>query len=139
MGEVSVAQAAEVAVESMHAFGKEITDLGRIGDILVAVGSKSNVSVHTLAEDMKSAAVTGAMFNLNMEEITATVGALAERGLTIQPLSSALMKLYEPSDKTAKAMKELGLTTKDSAGNLKNYTQFMGELAFSVFRKPLLC
>jgi hypothetical protein len=138
LGEMTVAQSAEMAVESMHAFGKSITDLGAIGDILVAVGSKANVSVHTLAEDMKSAAVTGAMFNLNMEEITATVGALAERGLTIQPLSSALMKLYEPSDKTAKAMQALGLSTKDASGNLKTYTVFMEELAEKVaqFKVP---
>lgn len=138
LGEMSVAQASEMAVESMHAFGKEITDLGNIGDILVAVGAKSNLSVHKLAEDMKSAAVTGALFNLNMEEITATVGALAERGLTIQPLSSALNKLYEPSAKTAKVMKDWHLEVKDGEGNLKSYTKFMGELAAKVgeFRVP---
>jgi hypothetical protein len=138
LGEMSVAQASEMAVESMHAFGKEITDLGDIGDILVAVGAKSNLSVHKLAEDMKSAAVTGALFNLDMKEITATVGVLAERGLTIQPLSSALNKLYEPSAKTAKVMKEWHLDVKDGEGNLKNYSQFMGELAAKVneFRVP---
>jgi len=138
LGNMTVAQSAEMAVESMHAFGLSVTDLGKVGDILVTVGAQSNVSVHKLAEDMKSAATTGALFNLSMEEITATVGALAERGLTIQPLSSALTKLYEPSAKSAAVMKEWNLSVKDGEGNLKNYTQFMGELADKVnqFKVP---
>ncbi len=138
LGNMSVAQSAEMAVESMHAFGKSDSDIGRIGDILVSVGSKANVSVHKLAEDMKSAATTGQLFNLSMEEITATVGALAERGLTIQPLSSALNKLYEPSAKTAAVMKDWGLTTKNDLGSLKEYTAFMGELKDKVaeFKVP---
>jgi len=138
LGDMSVAQAAEMAVESMHAFGKSVYDIGAIGDTLVAVASMSNVSVHKLAEDMKSAAVTGEMFGLSMQETAATVGVLAERGLTIQPLSSALMKLYEPSAKVAAEMKALGLSTKDGEGHLKNYTQFMGELADTVnqFKVP---
>lgn len=117
LGEMSVAQASELAVESMHAFGKSITDIGEIGDILVAVGSQANVSVHKLAEDMKSAATTGETFGMTMQEITAAVGTLAERGLTIQPLSSAMLKLYEPSDKTAKVMKQLGIEVKDAETN----------------------
>jgi TP901 family phage tail tape measure protein len=132
LGEMHVAEAAEMAVESMHAFGLTSADIGRVGDTLVAVGSQANVSVHKLAEDMKSAAVTGQLFNLKMEEITATVGALAERGLTIQPLSSALNKLYEPSAKTAKAMQEMGLSVRDASGQFKPYTQFIHELSDKV-------
>ena len=130
LGEMTVAQAAEMAVESMHAFGKSITDIGQIGDILVAVGSKSNVSVHKLAEDMKSAATTGETFGMQMEEITAAVGTLAERGLTIQPLSSAMMKLYEPSDKTAKVIKQLGIEVGDAAtGKFRPFTDIITDLS----------
>lgn len=132
LGEMHVAQAAEMAVESMHAFGLTSADIGRVGDTLVAVGSQANVSVHKLAEDMKSAAVTGQLFNLSMEEITATVGALAERGLTIQPLSSALNKLYEPSAKVAKVMQDMHLSVRDAAGQFKPYTDFIHELSDKV-------
>lgn len=138
LGEMHVAQAAEMAVESMHAFGLTSADIGRVGDTLVAVGSQANVSVHKLAEDMKSAAVTGQLFNLEMEEITATVGALAERGLTIQPLSSALNKLYEPSAKTAQAMRDMGISVRDASGQFKGYTKFIHELADKVneYKEP---
>jgi TP901 family phage tail tape measure protein len=130
LGEMTVAQAAEMAVESMHAFGKSITDIGQIGDILVAVGSKSNVSVHKLAEDMKSAATTGETFGMTMQEITAAVGTLAERGLTIQPLSSAMMKLYEPSSKSAKIIKELGIEVGDAAtGKFRPFTEIISDLS----------
>lgn len=128
LGNMSVAQSAELAVEAMHAFGKGAEDIEHIGDVLVAVGSKSNVSVHRLANDMKSAATTGELFHLSMEEITASVGVLAERGLTIQPLSSAMLKLYEPSAKTAAVMKEMKFSMHDSEGGLRNFTEAMGDL-----------
>jgi hypothetical protein len=130
LGEMSVAQAAEMAVETMHAFGLSINDVGHIGDVLVAVGSKANVSVRTLAEDMKSAATTGEIFGMSVEEINATVGTLAERGLTMQPLSSALMKLYEPSDKTAKVIKQLGIEVGDAAtGKFRPFTDIITDLS----------
>jgi TP901 family phage tail tape measure protein len=133
LGEMSVAQAAEMAVESMHAFGKSVSDLESIGDILVAVGAKSNVSVHKLAEDMKSAATTGELFGMSMEEITAAVGTLAERGLTIQPLSSAMMKLYEPSDKAAKVIQKLGLEVKDQeTGAFRPFTDIITDLSIKL-------
>lgn len=129
LGEMSVAQAAEMAVESMHAFGKGVSDLESIGDILVAVGAKSNVSVQKLAEDMKSAATTGELFGMSMEEITAAVGTLAERGLTIQPLSSAMLKLYEPSAKASAVIKQLGLEIKDQAtGAFRPFTDIITDL-----------
>lgn len=129
LGEMSVAEAAQMAVESMHAFGMESTDLGRITDVLTAVAASANVSTKTLSEGLKSAATTAQSFGLTFEETTATVAELAKRGLTIQPLATALTNLYEPSKKVAEAMALNGITTKDASGQLLSYNQVLAELA----------
>lgn len=120
LGEMKVAEAAKMAVESMHAFGMESTDLGQIGDILVTVAAKTNVSVKTLSTDMAAAATTIQMFGGNMQEAAGMVGVLAQRGLTIQPLASAMTSLYEPTAKVQKVLDQIKFSAKNLDGSLKD-------------------
>jgi TP901 family phage tail tape measure protein len=129
LGELSVAQAAESAVESMHAFGKETTDLGNIVDTLTSVASKSNVSVKVLSEGLKSAATTGELLGFSFNETIAAVAALEKRGLTIQPLASGLTALYEPSKKVSEALKANDIDLKNADGSFKSLTETITILA----------
>lgn len=128
LGEMNVAEAAMLAVESMHAFGKEATDLGNVTDILVKVSSSANVSVEKLATGMKSASTMGRNLGMSMEQVTVLVAEMEKRGLNIQPLTTALSSLYEPTKKVAEVMHQVGLSTRDALGGLKDPIIFLGEL-----------
>ena len=128
LGEMSVAESAKMAVESMHAFGLGKRDLEIIGDTLVSVASKANVSVKTLSEDMATFSTTAKMLNISMQEAAATVGVMAEKGLPMRSLATALSGLYEPSKKTQEILDKLQVSTSGLSEGTKTYTQFVGEL-----------
>ncbi len=114
LGEMGVAQAAEVAVESLRAFGLEVSDVTQVSDILVAVSTKTNISVKTLANDLKTTATTFAEFGGSMKDAAVLTGVLAEKGLSVAPLATAMTALLEPTKKQAEALKQIGFNAKDA-------------------------
>jgi hypothetical protein len=132
LGELSVAQAAEVAVESLRAFGLGISDVAQVSDVLIAVSTKTNISVKTLANDLKTTSTTFAEFGGNMKDAAVLTGALAEKGLSVAPLSTALTALIEPSKKQAEVLKQIGFNAKDANNNIKPLLQVVSEFNTAV-------
>jgi TP901 family phage tail tape measure protein len=132
MGEMSVGAAALSATGVVNAFGMSLNEIGRVGDVFAKIASASNTSVTGMTESMKQASTVGEMFKVGMEETAATIGVLAQRNIygtsAGTSLTNALKSLYEPTAHAALALKQLGISTDDGMGGLKDYTQLMDEL-----------
>lgn len=133
IGEMGVSDAAVTATGTLDAFGMEIDQIGRVGDVFARIAASSNTSVQAMTESMKQASTVGEQFGLTLEEASATMGVLAQRNIIGSSagtaLTNALKSLYEPTDRAAKALKQLNITTDDGSGGLKSYTQLMQELS----------
>ena len=108
-----IEQAAGIAVSAVSAFGMEMTELNRVGDVFTNTFTSSFVSLETLGQGMKFLAPTAAAANVTLEEAAAAVGALGNAGLqgTIAGtgLRMAINKLIAPTDDARRAMDRLGL------------------------------
>lgn len=136
IGEMSVSNAALSATGVMSAFNLQLSDLGMIGDIFARAAASSNTSVAAMTESMKQAATVASIYHVGIDETAAALGTLAKVNITGTAAGTALTNvltgLYAPTEKAKKALKELGVSTDDGMGGMKNSTVLLGELRDSL-------
>ncbi len=105
--------AASVAISSVKAFGLEIEDLDRVGNVMTNTFTSSFVSLETLGQGMKFLGPTANAAKLSIEESAAAIGALGNAGLqgTIAGtgLRMSINKLIAPTEDARRTMDRLGL------------------------------
>lgn len=131
-GEVSIADAADVASAAMNQFGMSAKDMGKIGDIIVKSANSSATGVNEIGASLKNAGVAAAGAGISLEKTGALIAALANAGVKGGEAGTALramiLRLQAPTTKGKSALKFLGIDTKDKAGNLKPIEQLLAEI-----------
>jgi TP901 family phage tail tape measure protein len=132
IGEMSVSQAALSATGVLTAFNLELSELGRVGDVFAKAAATSNTSVAGMTESMKTASTASSLFGVSLEETAASIGVLAKLNIVGTAAGTSfrniLKDLYEPTKKQADAQKALGISTRDSSDQLKNYVQVLSDI-----------
>ncbi len=132
IGEMSVNAAALSATGVISAFGLQLGDAARVGDVFAQAAASSNTSVALMTESMKQASTVASLYHVTLEETAAGLGELAKINITGSAAGTAftnmLTGLYAPTAKAQKALELLKVTTDDGQGGLKNSTQLLGEL-----------
>jgi TP901 family phage tail tape measure protein len=131
-GEVSIADAADVASSAMNQFGLQAKDMGRIGDALVKAGNMSSTGVNEIGASLKNAGVAAAGAGIDLEKTTAIIASLANAGVKGGEAGTALramiLRLQAPNAKAKSALKFLGIDTKDKQGNLRPIEELLAEI-----------
>jgi TP901 family phage tail tape measure protein len=79
-GELSVGEAATVAVQAMNAFGLAGKDVTHIADVLAAGANKSATDVHNIGQSLGQTAVVAKRFGLSLEETVGSIALFAQNG-----------------------------------------------------------
>jgi len=112
----------DILSDLLGAFGKQAKDSGRLADVLASATSSANVDMETLFETLKVAAPIGIAAGQSMEGITTATALLGNVGIKGSmagtALKNAFVRLASPAAEGAKVLKELGIATSDSAGNM---------------------
>lgn len=74
-------RAAEVAGSTLRIFGMDASDLGQANDVVATAISRSALDFESFAETMKYAGSQAAISGISMEELSAAMGVLANRGV----------------------------------------------------------
>lgn len=134
-GQLELADAASLSVEVMSQFGKQASDFGHIGDVLVAAANASTISVADMGESLKYAGTVAKSVGWSFEETAAAVAMMGNAGVKGSQagttLRGAVAALYNDSKRTSKALEALGVSAFDSGGKMKPLTQIITELAFA--------
>ncbi|BBJ61557.1 phage tail tape measure protein [Enterobacter asburiae] len=80
-GSVDAAKAADMIASTQAAYSLADTDAGRIADVLTRGSTSSNTSLAEMAAAVTSAAPAAGAFGMGLEETTALLGVLAEKGM----------------------------------------------------------
>jgi len=128
---IELADAADIATNVMGAFRMEVGDLPSIMDVLSATAAKSNTSVHELAMALRDSAPVAAEFGVDMYEMSAAVGGLANSGIKATvagtTLKNMFLNLVTPAGQTQKAFDKFNLSTKDFfRTSAEGKTEFLG-------------
>lgn len=129
---LDLARASDLTTDSMSAMGIETKNLGRYLDIVAQAQRSSNTTAGDLMEAYIGVGGTLKNLNVPLEESSAWLGVLANRGIkgseAGNALSSVLINLTSGLGQAGTAMQELGINAYDSEGKFKDIEVVLKEL-----------
>lgn len=132
VGEMNMKDAAITLVGVMTAFNLDTTDFGKIGDVFTKAAAVSQTSVEQMTQAMKTASVVGDQYGASMQDTATALTLLAKVNITGTAagtsLRNMLKELYSPTEKSAKIMKDLGVSAQTAAGNLRPFPDIIFDL-----------
>lgn len=114
---IDLASSSGIVVNALRTFGIEATKSAHIVDVLGKASISANTTVPAIAEALKYVGATAAGLNVPIEEVTAAIAAMANKGIDASSAGTALNAIIKAIAKPTKAfseeMKAAGLTTDD--------------------------
>lgn len=131
-GDIDLAQTADIASNILTGFNLKSAEMTRVGDVLTATFTRSNVSMQMLGETMKYAAPNAAAYGQNIETIAAAAGKLGDAGIQGSmggtALRAILSRLAAPPKAAADALEELNIKVADAQGNMRPLPELLKEI-----------
>jgi TP901 family phage tail tape measure protein len=131
-GGIDVVRAAEIAANALNQFGLAGSEAGRVADLLAGAANASSADVSDLGESLKYIGPIAKTMGLSIEEVTATLAALAAQGIKADQAGTSLraiiLGLASPSKEAAELIGDLGLEFFDAAGKMKSLAGISEEL-----------
>lgn len=126
-------RAADISSDILSAFGLKAEEMTRVADVLALTCATANTNMELLGDTMKYVAPVARMAGLSLEETAAMAGLLGNVGIKGSQagttLKAMLNKMAAPTKEAQELFQKLGVTVKDSAGNLRSPVTVLGEMA----------
>ena len=107
--------------------------MGRVGDVLTATFTRSNVDLSMLGETMKYVAPIAKEFGTSIEDASAMAGLLGNVGIQGEQAGTTLRSLHNrlaaPPKMARKALDDLGISVADAQGNMRPMVDILAEIA----------
>jgi TP901 family phage tail tape measure protein len=138
-GAMDLGESADIVTNILTGFRLEVSDLGRVSDVLVQTFTHTNSTLGELGFAMKYVAPIAAGLGANFEDLTATMGLLHSAGMKGSMAGTALRgvlsALFNPTAQETELMKELGeriggagLQIRNSEGDFIGFASLIGQL-----------
>ncbi len=147
-GELSIADAAKDTVNTLGQFNLTATDSSHVADVFAKAAAASQADVNDLAEALKLVGPVAHVAGISLEDTTAAIATLSQGGIKASEagtgLRGVIAALEKPSREAKAALDDLGISTKDAAGNMLPLDNIMGQLKesganaadmFAIFRR----
>ena len=132
VGDNELGETADVVTNIMTGFEIPATQMNNVADILTMTFTKTNTTLMELAESFKYASTVANQAGLSFEQTSAAFGILGNAGIKGSSAGTTLRmmlnNILNPTKGQQEAWKTLGVSTKDEAGNLRNFTDIMLDL-----------
>lgn len=127
-----LATVSDTVTSAINAYGLSADDATHIADVMAQSANDSAASVSSLGYSFKYAAPLASSLGIDLEELAACTGLLADAGIDGETagttLRSMLQRLVNPTDEAKEVMDELGLSFFDSEGKMKSLSAVIEEL-----------
>ena len=128
----NLATVSDIVTDAMTAFGLSAQDAGHFADVLAKASSNANTNVSMMGESFKYVAPVAGALGYSVEDISTALGLMANSGIKASQagtsLRTILTNLSSPSDKTAAAMSQVGVSLDDGEGNMLSFMEVMNQL-----------
>ena len=126
---IEMGQVSDISSDISSGFKISADEMGRVADVLTATFSGSNTTLEGLGDTMKYLGPIATATGQDFETMSAMVGLLGNVGIkgtqAGTSLRSAMLRLAAPPKQAAKALKSLGVSAKDSRGNMRALTNIL--------------
>lgn len=120
-GNIDLARTSDLVTDSMSAMQMEVDELPGFLDKVAQASANSNTEVDQLMEAFLVAGGNMSSFNVPLEESTALLGILADKGFKGAEAGTAMNAIFtnltSGLGNSAKAMDEIGVSAFDASGN----------------------
>jgi TP901 family phage tail tape measure protein len=127
-----LAVASDIAASTLRGFGLDASKAGHVADVLAKNASKTNAAVYDTGEAMKYIAPAAKAMDMELEEVTAAIGIMADSGIKGSQagttLRGALTRLVKPTKQMYGVIDKLGLSFFDTSGNMLDMEGILREL-----------
>lgn len=131
-GSLQLAEAANVTVQAMGAFGLTADETGEAANALAGAAAASSADVSDLTQGLSQVSAQAHSAGWSIQDTTAVLGAFADAGIRGSDagtsLKTMLQRLAAPTDKSAAMMESLGINVRDANGNMLDAAGVAGEL-----------
>ena len=133
VGDTELGQTADLMTNVMTAYKIKPNQLRQAADIMTNTFTMSNTTLTEMAEAYKYSAGLLAGNNVSFQESAAALGILGNAGIKGSQagttMRTIIANLLNPTKKQATEWERLGITTRDSNGNLRNILDVFGDLS----------
>lgn len=130
-----LATTSDIVTDALTAMGYSAGDATKLADVMAAASSNANTNVEMMGQTFQYAAPIIGALGYNMEDAAVQIGLMANAGIkgtkAGTALRSILSRLSAPPSECAKAMDILGLSLRDSEGNMKSLDEVIHDLRVS--------
>ena len=131
-GEVSVAEAADIAAKTMRGMQLSASDLTTVNNVLVGALTTSNTNMTQLGEALKYVAPLSAATSTSIEDTVAAIGKLSDAGfqgsMAGTGLRMVMTRLSGAIPAVTNKLSKMGVQTQDSAGNMLPLFDIIGAI-----------
>lgn len=135
-GNMELATASDMVTDAQSALGLSLEETTELVDMMAKTSSKSNTSVQQLGDAILTIGGTAKTLAGGTTELNTALGILADNGIKGSEggtkLRNVILSLSAPTDKAAKMLDQLGVSTVDAQGNMRPLEDIMGELSQSL-------
>lgn len=128
----NLAGVSDIVTDALTAFGLQAKDSAHFADVLAKASSNSNTNVGLMGATFKYVAPIAGSMKYSIEDTAVAIGLMANAGIKGEQagtsLRAMLTRLVKPPKQASKALKELGITTKNADGTMKPLSQTLQEL-----------
>lgn len=113
MSQIGLAEAATISTQTLNQFGLEADQTNKVVDVMAKSFTSSALDANKFAEAMKYAGTIGAESGNSIEDVTAALGALADRAIDSSQAGTATRRvMLQLADSNSKASKAIAATGK---------------------------
>ena len=131
-GVIDLGRASDISSNILSAFGLSAQEMTRVADTLTMAFTTSNTTLESLGYTMKHVGPIAREAGMSLEEATAMAGLLGNVGIQGEmagtQLRAMVNRLTPPVGPAQEKLKELGITVKDSTGNLRPMIELLAEM-----------
>ncbi|MGI0120277.1 phage tail tape measure protein [Zooshikella sp. RANM57] len=132
-GATDLGGASDIASDILSGFGLKPEQMSRVSDVLTATFTTANTNLSMLGETMKYVAPVARQAGMGLEETAAMAGLLGNVGIKGSQagttLRAMITRLAAPARSGAKTLSRLGVSAKDSSGDMRNLVEVIGDIA----------
>ena len=134
-------ESARLLMSTKNAFGLANSQVAHLGDVISATLNKTAADFDGLNDALTYIAPVAKNAGVSVEQTTAMIGALAKEGTTGSMAGTGvramLLRVQAPTGEAFKAIKELGVKTADSRGNMRPFFTILKEMQKSFEKNRL--
>lgn len=130
VGELGLAEASDIATDTLGAFGLEVKDLSRVNDVFAKTVTSTNTSVSAMFEVIKQAGPSAKVAGVSFENFAATTGLLANASVKASQAGTIMKNVYTKlsEQKNVVALRKMGIEVENQAGALRPLPAILGDL-----------